>query len=293
MFSRLYVDLFLFSFFFSISFCVFCSLVDNLLGFWFFLELCGLSLVPSFFYTGSGGVYNFYGSLLTYLVVSSLSSVFLLSGILFSNLYMMVVIGFIIKLGLFPFMFWVYRVFSGSNWAFIFLVSVVAKFPILFFCFLLENGGQCQLVLFIDAFMTILVCSCMFWFYSHSWECIWCHISQSSVSTLFVACFCSDFSTCFFIYCYYFIWAGSSLFYLYCEGSDSLGLRGRFWWYCFLLLVTPLSLPLFYKLSVCLAILYSSIYLLLVWCLYSFSEQFFLYKVATDNCFSGVFNSWC
>nr|QXU59710.1 NADH dehydrogenase subunit 2 [Bothridium pithonis] len=293
MLSRLHMDLFFFSFFFSVLFCLFCGLVDSLLGFWFFLELCGLSVVPSFFYVSGAGVRNFYGALLTYLVMSGLSSVFFVAGILFIGLYYFVVVGFVVKLGLFPFMFWVYRVFIGSNWFFIFLLSVVLKFPILFFCFIFQLGSGCVSVVFMDCFFTIVTCGLMFWFYSHSWECVWGSISLSSVATLMVSCFCSDMILCTFIYFYYFFWAGGVILYFYYLGSESLGVKGSFWLYCFLLLVTPLSFPLFYKLGVCVAIVYSSLYVLLGWCLYSLSEQFFLYKLAGDTCFSELYNFWC
>nr|UFQ88740.1 NADH dehydrogenase subunit 2 [Rhinebothrium scobinae]UFQ88752.1 NADH dehydrogenase subunit 2 [Rhinebothrium scobinae] len=287
--NRLHVDVVLFSFFFSILFCGFCCLVDNLLSFWVFLELCGMSLIPSFFYSSNSGLQGFYSSLLSYVVMSGLSSVFLVSGILIEELYFFIVLGFMIKFGLFPFSIWVYRVFSGSNWLFIFLLSVISKFPILFFCYLLQS--DVSFIVYCDSFMTILMCSCFFWLFSQSWEFIWCHISLSSVSTLIVACFCSDFITSSFIYFYYFLWSCSCIFYFYLLGETE-GLKNGFWWYCFLLLITPLSLPLFYKLSVCFAIVNSTLYLLVVWSVYSFSEQFFLYKLGSDYFFSGVYNSW-
>nr|UFQ89076.1 NADH dehydrogenase subunit 2 [Caulobothrium sp. MZUSP 7989] len=286
---RFHIDVVFFSFFFSVTFCVFCALVDNLFSFWVFLELCGISLIPCFFYSSDVSLQGFYSSLLSYVVMSGVSSVFLVSGILLSDLYFFIVLGFIVKFGLFPFSLWVYRVFSGSNWVFIFLLSVVMKFPIVFFCYLLQNNYM--LVIYSDCFFTILMCSCFLWFFSQSWEFIWCHISLSSVSTLLVACFCSDFSYSLFIYGYYFIWASFCIVYFsFLSGCD--GVKNTFWVYCFLLLITPVSLPLFYKLSVCLAIVYSSVYLLLIWCVYSFSEQFFLYKLGSDYFYSDVYNEW-
>lgn len=70
------------------------------------------------------------------------------------------------------------------------------------------------------------------------------------------------------------------------------GFKFRLWVYCFLLLVTPISLPLFYKLSVCFSVFYSSVYVLLVWSIYRFSEQFFLYKVGSDFFYSSVIKDW-
>nr|UFQ88380.1 NADH dehydrogenase subunit 2 [Rhinebothrium taeniuri] len=287
--SRFHVDLVFFSFFFSMLFCVCCSLVDSLLSFWVFLELCGMSLIPSFFYVSSSSLQGFYSSLLSYVVMSGVSSVLLVTGLVVSGLYYVVLTGFMVKFGLFPFSIWVYRVFSGSNWFFIFLLSVLSKFPILFFCYLLNSSAE--VILYWDCFMTILMCSSFFWFFSQSWEFVWCHISLSSVSTLIIACFCSDFILCLFIYFYYFFWSSFCISYFFFVTEES-GLKNEFWWYCFLLLITPVSMPLFYKLGVCAAVLYSSIYVLLVWSVYSFSEQFFLYKIGSDYLYSSVYNNW-
>lgn len=289
MVRRFHIDLVLFSFFFSILFCFCCSLADNFLRFWVFLELCGMSLIPAFFYKSGKSIEGFYRSLLCYIVMSGLSSVLLVRGIVMSELYGFIILGFIVKFGLFPFRLWVYRVFSGRNWVFIFLLSVILKFPILFFCYLLQRSYI--LLIYSDCLLTILMCSVFFWFLSGSWEYIWCHISLASVSTLLVACFCRDFFTCIFIYFYYFIWSCFCIYYFYWL-SVSDGRKGSFWVYCFVLLITPVSLPLFYKLRVCLAILYSSVYLLISWCIYRFSEQFFLYKLCSDFYYSDIFNDW-
>nr|UFQ89100.1 NADH dehydrogenase subunit 2 [Dollfusiella sp. MZUSP 7992] len=287
--NRFHVDIISFSLVFSLLFCFGCSLVDNFLTFWVFMELCGMSIIPCFFYNSLSGVQGFYSSLLTYIVMSGLSSVLLVTGIIISNLYFFILLGFLVKIGLFPFSLWVYRVFSGSNWFFIFFLSVILKFPLIFFCFLLQSGFTC--IVYYDCAVTILMCSMFFWFFSSSWEFIWCHISLSSVSTLMVACFCSDFSICLFIYFYYFVWATFCIYYFFILGETN-GAKNTFWVFCFLLLITPVSLPLFYKLSVCLAIIYSSVYLLIVWSIYSFSEQFFLYKLCSDHYYSNVFNNW-
>nr|YP_009175586.1 NADH dehydrogenase subunit 2 [Drepanidotaenia lanceolata]ALH16574.1 NADH dehydrogenase subunit 2 [Drepanidotaenia lanceolata] len=287
--SRFYSDLVLFSFFFSLLFCVLCAVVDGLISFWVFLELAGLSIIPCFFYNSGSSIYGFYSSLLTYVIMSGLSSVFLVSGLLFSSLYIFIFLGFVIKFGLFPFSFWVYRVFSESNWFFIFCLSVILKFPILFFCFLFQNFSL--YVVYGDCIITMMTCALFFWFFSQDWEYIWCHMSLSSVSTLLVACFCSGAGVCFFIYFYYFVWASMCILFFYYVG-DGESFVWKFWIFCFVLLVTPFSFPLFYKLSVCLSIFYSSFYVLFFWSLYSFSEQFFLYKLCSDYFYSSVFNGW-
>nr|YP_007890999.1 NADH dehydrogenase subunit 2 [Hydatigera krepkogorski]BAN15683.1 NADH dehydrogenase subunit 2 [Hydatigera krepkogorski] len=279
-----------FCLFFACFFCLLCCVVDNLIGFWIFLELCGLSIVPSFFYNNNVSLYNFYSCVLSYIVISGLSSVFIVLGLMFLELYYFVYFGFAFKFGLFPFFLWVYQVFSIGNWLFIFFLSVVLKFPVLFFCFLYQMDNS-KLV-FVDCFLTILLCSIFIWFFSLSWEYVWCHISLSSVATLVVACFCSSFEICFFIYVYYFFWATLTIIYLSII-SDMIDLKSfMFWVFCFLLLITPVSVPLIYKISVCVGILYSSVYILLIWSVYSFSEQFFLYKLASGYFFKNVYNNW-
>nr|YP_009466058.1 NADH dehydrogenase subunit 2 [Hydatigera kamiyai]BAN15671.1 NADH dehydrogenase subunit 2 [Hydatigera kamiyai] len=281
---------FFFSFFFSCFFCLLCCVVDNLIGFWIFLELCGLSIIPSFFYNNKVSLYNFYSSVLSYIIVSGLSSILIVLGLMFLGLYYFIYFGFALKFGLFPFLLWVYRVFSVGNWLFIFFLSVLLKFPVLFFCFLYQNVNV-NLV-YVDCFLTIFLCSIFIWFFSLSWEYVWCHISLSSVATLVVACFCSSVEICFFIYLYYFFWATFTIVYLSIV-SDMVDLKSfMFWVFCFLLLITPISVPLIYKISVSIGILYSSVYILLIWSVYSFSEQFFLYKLASSYFFSSVYNSW-
>lgn len=287
---RFYSDLVLFSLFFSVFFCICCALVDSLIRFWVFLELCGLSIIPCFFCWQWSSVRGFYNSLLTYIIMSGLSSVLLVRGVLFSGLYYFVFGGFVLKFGLFPFRFWVYRVFRGSKWVFIFFLSVVLKFPVLFFCFLFQKANLG--IVLGDCALTVLMCGFFIWFFTFSWEFLWCHLSLSSVATLVAACFCTDVWLCFFIYGYYFVWALLCVVYFNEVGRDYWTFSTEFWVFCFLLLVTPLSLPLFYKLGVCLALFYSSFYLLFVWCVYRFSEQFFLYKLASDRFYGGVYNCW-
>nr|YP_009415153.1 NADH dehydrogenase subunit 2 [Atractolytocestus huronensis]ASL24618.1 NADH dehydrogenase subunit 2 [Atractolytocestus huronensis] len=273
----------------SSIFIFFSSAVDSLLGFWVFLELAGLAILPSFFIMPVVSLSGSYDGLLLYIVVSGLSSVFLVSGIVVSELYYFVLVGFLIKLGIFPFMVWVYRVYANSNWIFIFLLSVVMKFPVLYFGYLF--GGSLSLYIVLDCCITIFVCSVVFWCFSQSWEFVWVHMSLSSVSTLLVVCFSADVAVCWFIYFYYGVWAVFCILFFY----NFVGLvcsSWRIWGFCFLLLVTPVSMPLFYKLGVSLALFYYSGYLLLVWAVYSFSEQFFLFKLCGDTVISGVSNTW-
>nr|YP_009544213.1 NADH dehydrogenase subunit 2 [Parabreviscolex niepini]AYO27339.1 NADH dehydrogenase subunit 2 [Parabreviscolex niepini] len=272
------------SVFIGLSVCV-----DSLFSFWVFLELAGLALIPSFFSTSlyvAGGAYS---GLLLFVVMSAVSSVFFVSGILINGLYGFILLGFAVKLGVFPFMVWVYRVFSASNWLFIFLLSVVMKLPVLYFGYIF--GGGWSAAVLADCSVTLLLCAGGFWSYSNCWEFIWCHMSLSSVSTLLAVCYTGDFIMCWWVYLYYSVWAAFCIFYFWSTGTGSFD-GHEIWVLCFLLLVTPVSMPLFYKLGVCLVLFYSSVYLLLVWAVYSFSEQFFLFKLCGDNVTTGVLNGW-
>nr|ASL24606.1 NADH dehydrogenase subunit 2 [Khawia sinensis] len=273
----------------SVFFIFFSSCVDTLFGFWVFLELAGLGAVPGFFLLFEGGVSRVYTGLFNYIVVSALASVFFVSGFIFNGLLSFVVIGFIIKLGLFPFVFWVYRVYSVSNWLFIFLLSVVLKYPVLYFSYIFS--GVFEVILMVDCVFTLIICTISFWVWSNNWQFIWCHMSLSSVATLLVACYSGDFLLCMFIFGYYSFWALLCVTYFYLLSLD-YSYVPSVWVFSFLLLVTPISLPLFYKLGVCIALFYSSVYILLIWSLYSFSEQFFLYKLCGDVTRQGVLNYW-
>lgn len=152
------VDVFMFSLVFSVLFCMLCCVVDSLLGFWVFLELGSLSIVPSILLMGDFRFSNMYSSMMSYIVMSGLSSVLFVSGLLINGLYYFIFLGFSIKFGLFPFMFWVYRVFSIGKWFFIFFLRVIMKFPVLFFCYLYQVNYT---FIDIDCFFTIVVCSCL------------------------------------------------------------------------------------------------------------------------------------
>ncbi|VDO02744.1 unnamed protein product, partial [Rodentolepis nana] len=129
-----------FSFFFSVLFCIFCRIVDRL--------LCGLSIIPRYFCVSDSNVSGFYKSLLTYLVISGLSSVFIVTGILLVDLYYFVFFGFVMKFGLFPFSLWVYRVFSS--------ITVESLFDVI--ChFLLFLRGVNQVVNMIFGFVSGLL----------------------------------------------------------------------------------------------------------------------------------------
>lgn len=81
-------------------FCLCLFLSDNLLMVWLFLELATLSLVPTFFLRREDCCLD---SLFSYLVISRISSSFIVCGLLFEGVLGFMLLGFVIKFGLFPF----------------------------------------------------------------------------------------------------------------------------------------------------------------------------------------------
>lgn len=104
MFTRwLHFGLFFFSGVFRIFFLMCLSLADRCLAFWFFLELVGLSIIPAFFVFRQERLTRVYGGLILYVVVSAVSSVFIVTGVIVAGLHLLTLVGFILKMGLFPF----------------------------------------------------------------------------------------------------------------------------------------------------------------------------------------------
>lgn len=86
---------------------------DGLSLFWLFLELCTLSMIPAFFLSRDHGCLV---GLFKYIVVSRITSSLILCGVLCEGLLFMLVVGLLVKFGIFPFFGWVYSVGLKSNW---------------------------------------------------------------------------------------------------------------------------------------------------------------------------------
>ena len=107
----------IFSSFFSVvglvCFCILMFFSNNLSFFWLFLELATLCVIPAFFLYDDSSIL---GGLFSYIVVSRVSSSLILCGILYEGLVYMLLLGLLVKFGLFPFWGWVYSVSLNSNW---------------------------------------------------------------------------------------------------------------------------------------------------------------------------------
>nr|YP_009867150.1 NADH dehydrogenase subunit 2 [Diplostomum ardeae]QKG04348.1 NADH dehydrogenase subunit 2 [Diplostomum ardeae] len=278
MISLLCVFLFSFSLLFS----------SDLVFFWLLLELVSLSLIPSFFYT-YGGV-SFY-TLFIYIVVSSLSSSFMLLGIIDSGLIPFFVLGYLMKFGLFPFFGWVYSVVLGSNALVIWLLSTFVKVPFVYICFFL--GGffsSSYFVAVVASVVTFLVLSIFFWVYNYSWRCCWTHMMISSSCIIVVMSFNISLNLLVWFFFVYLIWCTFTLLFLFfCESCGFIlstaflsnsGQFGIFFWFgfIFLLLSTPISFSLFYKVFISCCIYSCGWVFIIFWVIYSLSEQFFFIK---------------
>lgn len=98
-----------------VSFLFFCLFeAVCFLSFWFVMELFSLRLIPYFVFWSS---YRSQRCLLQYVIVLFVSSLFLVRGvILYDYRVCLVSLGVLLKLGVFPFMGWVYEVVLFRRW---------------------------------------------------------------------------------------------------------------------------------------------------------------------------------
>nr|QUL60406.1 NADH dehydrogenase subunit 2 [Echinostomatidae sp. CA-2021] len=246
---------------------------NNLSFFWLFLELATLCAIPLFFLSGEGGVLV---GLFNYIVISSISSSLMLCGILSGELLALLVVGLLLKFGLFPFWGWVYKVGLGSNWLVLWVVSTFLKSPVFLFPFFLSCGGY-SLVNYVCC-ITFLGLSVLFWLYSLNWYACWCHMMLSSSAALVAmsGVLAADvLAAIFFVYC---VWCSLVVVFFSFYEYDFLGGLGYYFWFCFLLISMPVSISIFYKLVMAVGIYSCWFVVLCCWVIYSVSEQFYLLK---------------
>nr|AWK02433.1 NADH dehydrogenase subunit 2 [Acanthoparyphium sp. WAK-2018] len=261
-----------------VSFCLLMFFSNNLSFFWLFLELSTLCAIPMFFLGESSSIL---GGLYSYIIVSSISSSLMLCGILYEGLLFMLLIGLLIKFGLFPFWGWVYNVSLNSNWLVVWVLSTFLKLPVFFFPFFL--GGSSYGVVSWVCCVTFLGLSILFWLFSFSWYHIWCHMMLSSSCSLVAMAFVVSFDVLFYLFLVYFFWCSMVVLFLSLNGSDSedtlLGGVGYYFMFVSLLVSVPVSLSLFYKLIMSVGMFACNFVVLAFWVLYSLSEQFYLLKL--------------
>nr|YP_010528193.1 NADH dehydrogenase subunit 2 [Echinoparyphium aconiatum]UXW64387.1 NADH dehydrogenase subunit 2 [Echinoparyphium aconiatum] len=246
---------------------------NNLSFFWLFLELSTLCVIPMFFLYGEEGVLT---GLFNYIVVSSISSSLVLCGVLSGELLFLLIVGLLLKFGLFPLWGWVYKVGLGSNWLVLWVISTFLKSPVLLFPFFLSCGGY-GLVNYICC-VTFLGLAVLFWLYSLNWFACWCHMMLSSSAALVAMSLvltADVLISIFFIYC---LWCSLVVLFFYYYSDGFIGTLGYYFWFCFLLVSMPLSVSIFYKLVMVSGVYSCWFAVLFCWVVYSVSEQFYLLK---------------
>lgn len=133
---------------------------------WVYMVLATLAVTPCFLHSSK----NFApGALFCYLVVMSVSSGLILTGVLTPPFFSFFLMGFILKFGVFPFMPWVYWVLKLVSWAPIYMLSVVSKVVAVFFtfsiCGRLRYGGY----LGFWCIITVIVLIPSFWVLNLTW----------------------------------------------------------------------------------------------------------------------------
>nr|YP_009681606.1 NADH dehydrogenase subunit 2 [Tracheophilus cymbius]QDP13013.1 NADH dehydrogenase subunit 2 [Tracheophilus cymbius] len=265
---------------------VFSSLLffsNSLSFFWLFLELSGLCVVPCFFLLGGGSCV--FSGLFSYIVVSSISSSLILCGLLEELLLFLLLFGFFIKFGLFPFLGWVYSVGLNSNWIVLWALSTFLKVPIFCFPFFLNSGGF--FLVDVLSCLSFLVLSFLFWVYSYSWFHCWCHMMLSSSVCLVVMSGVLSSDVLFYVFFVYLIWASMVICFFYsmgCDGSSGLSGVSAYFFFVVLLVSVPFSFSIFYKILMAVSMLSCSLLVLFFWAVYCVSEQFYLLKFLV-SCF--------
>nr|YP_009689308.1 NADH dehydrogenase subunit 2 [Postharmostomum commutatum]QEL51324.1 NADH dehydrogenase subunit 2 [Postharmostomum commutatum] len=276
--------------FFSIS--VFYS--EDLLYFWLFIELGGLSLIPCLYVELRGSLrpwreHKLASAALSYVIVLSIASSLLLAGIIVNELIFFLLLGFIIKFGVYPFSGWVINVFcSSKSLPVILCMSVFLKFPLLCMSYILSltslqglNGVSPVLSLLCGAtfvYMTIK----FFTSVVNLYECWACMMISSSAALLYLSVIVpmSMLVSLFVVYSGWAFLVVASLFWFNLSLTLSEGVSRR--WFIFMYsvvyLATPLSLVLFYKFFISWCMLSGSSLVLFSWCVNSIAEQWWLMR---------------
>lgn len=251
---------------------------SNLFVVWLFLELCVLFLVPMFFLKSE---FLKLCGLFKYLIVSSISSSFLIAGILFEPFLWFIVLGLLIKFGIFPFIGWVYRVIKNSNWYVVWGLSTFLKVPFFIIPFFLMGEGS-YVVYFLCA-VSFFLLSLLFWTYTISWRTCWSHMMLSSSASLIAMSFGQGLDRLLPFFFVYFVWSSLCIIFISYQEDFMLARLGSFFLYVFFLVSFPISFSIFYKLLRTAYMFSCYFYVFFAWVVYTISEQFYLLKFLIDT----------
>nr|YP_010704912.1 NADH dehydrogenase subunit 2 [Plagiorchis multiglandularis]WCQ78409.1 NADH dehydrogenase subunit 2 [Plagiorchis multiglandularis] len=250
----------------------------NLFVFWLFLELCVLFLVPMFFLKSE--LLNLCG-LFNYLIVSSVSSSFLIAGILFESFLWFIVLGLLIKFGIFPFIGWVYSVINNSNWYVVWGLSTFLKVPFFVVPFFLSGVSIWSVYLLCS--ISFIFLSIIFWVYTVSWRTCWSHMMLSSSASLIAMSFVQSLESLLPFFLVYFFWSSACIIFISYQEDFILSGTSSFFFYVVLLVSLPFSFSIFYKLLSTAYMFSCYFYVFFSWVVYTISEQVYLLKFLIDT----------
>uniref|UniRef100_UPI001FAEF7B7 NADH dehydrogenase subunit 2 n=1 Tax=Paradiplozoon yunnanensis TaxID=2268894 RepID=UPI001FAEF7B7 len=277
---------------FSLYFFILVFFESNFCLLILYLELVALLVIPLCCFNNFGfvGFGNRYVAVYTLFLVSSVSSLFLLYGWVVSSYYL-IYLGLIIKLGLYPFCWWVPVVMEVNDFFFIFYVILFYKLPLVFVC-QLGGGLNYWLFLFLVLFSFIFCVNSLLlvpcysrllgsWYVSSSLVILLC-VYSVSFNILFVLFF--------FGWLYGFILLFCFRGFLFEESCLSSLLRVESVYFIFIFLSLPFSLSIFYKLLSCYCVFLVSFWFFLFWCLYQIVEQLWVFNLLFFLCDFGDFS---
>nr|UDU84934.1 NADH dehydrogenase subunit 2 [Haematoloechus sp. CW13H] len=247
----------------------------NFVMFWMLLELCSLVLTPLFFIRSNNTAVL--SGLFHYLMACGVSSLLIISGVIFPGCMSLMVLGLLIKFNIFPFLGWLYNIGSVKSWDVLLGLSTMLKAP--FYVFPLVAAGVSEDIIFTLCGISLMVVSVLFWIHTTSWHMCWCHMMVSSSVTLVIIACVQGVEIVAFYYLTYVLWCCVSVFVLSRMGPHKPAVCGpvSLFFYCLNFLSTPLSLVIVYKLLLCSCMLTVNYVLIVGWIIYTISEQGYLF----------------
>lgn len=259
--------------FISVGSFLFCMLESvGFLAGWVVLELLSLRVTPYFFFEVFPRSQR---ALLQYMLISGLSSFFMLCGAFSSNFqWILVGVGVIMKLGVFPFMSWMYEVVIHSNWFIVWFFSGVLKVPFVLVLYMLGPGSFPFKFFCVSCF---IVLGLNLWKGLGGWRRCWCHMIVSGSARLVIIGMLCSTEISFYVYWVYFVWVTLGLRFFYFL-PNARGVSDDFIVYCFVILFIsfPFGVAIFYKYAIGMSLLIAKFYIFVSWCFYTISEQLFL-----------------
>lgn len=182
-------------------------------------------------------------------------------------------LGVLLKLGVFPFLFWLYDVVIYANWVVVWIISGFLKVPFLLIFYI--RGVDVKELVCLMCFLSFVVLSISFWKVRFSWRHCWCHMMLSgSAGLAVVSLFCS-FSCVFYLFFIYLVWCSFVLWLFSILDVWGFGGLGGLL-YLFFLVSLPFSLAVLYKLALGVSVMFCSFFVFCSWSVYTVSEQLFL-----------------